>query len=294
MKVVNTTLDPNILELEISETIRDIDPNNNYFISFSGDSCLLDDNDVNLKSCSTYRSASKSTQIKGYYLKYGGPSLYSYIENNGIDVNTAWKWMIHLIKGLKLLHDNNVVHLDIKADNIVIDEDLKPKFIDFGLSKFASEFEQSDVCYYYRIYPLFYTVQCIKNIEKLYKEYEHLVEFYDKNYKRNTETDLILKLFNEATKYPSKYFKNTIKSNNFYLEPKVIPEFNEQAGIFKVDVYMLMKMINDYIYLPHFKNFTKDDRKVTNGIVATINKGLNVFPDKQYTSGDLLNYMDVK
>lgn len=290
MKVVDTTIEANILELEISEIIRDIDPKNNYFISFSGDGCLLDDDDE-LKSCKAYKNAKKLIYIKGYYVKHGGVSLHSYLKNmhkDDISVNILFEWIIHLTKGLKLLHDNNIVHLDIKTDNIVIDKDGNPKFIDFGLSKFASEIQKSDTCYY-SLYPLFYTAQCAK-IEKLYEEYEPLVIFFDKNYKRGTKTDLILKLFNKANKFSKKYFNNAIKSDNFYLKPKIIPKFNEKAGIFKVDVYMLMHMINDYIYVPYSYIFSEnhETKKIQDKIVDCINNGLNVFPDKQYTTGELL------
>lgn len=40
-----------------------------------------------------------------------------------------------IIEGLNHIHDANVVHRDIKPDNIIIDEYGNPKIIDFGLSK---------------------------------------------------------------------------------------------------------------------------------------------------------------
>lgn len=42
---------------------------------------------------------------------------------------------IHILKGIKLLLENNVVHYDIKGDNILFDEIKEiPIIIDFGLS----------------------------------------------------------------------------------------------------------------------------------------------------------------
>jgi serine/threonine protein kinase len=42
--------------------------------------------------------------------------------------------IINLIKGLYLLHKNNIVHLDIKPENIIADKNGDIKYIDFGLS----------------------------------------------------------------------------------------------------------------------------------------------------------------
>jgi serine/threonine protein kinase len=45
-----------------------------------------------------------------------------------------YKWLLNTAKGLKCMHKNNYAHLDIKPANIVIDELLNSKLIDFGLT----------------------------------------------------------------------------------------------------------------------------------------------------------------
>jgi serine/threonine protein kinase len=46
-----------------------------------------------------------------------------------------------LLEGLIYMHDNNIVHGDIKSGNIVIDKDDNPKFIDFGSSAYIESRE---------------------------------------------------------------------------------------------------------------------------------------------------------
>ena len=40
-----------------------------------------------------------------------------------------------ILEAIKFCHDRKICHLDIKSDNIMIDKDLEPKIIDFGLSE---------------------------------------------------------------------------------------------------------------------------------------------------------------
>lgn len=50
-----------------------------------------------------------------------------------------------IAQAMKYLHKNNVVHRDIKPQNVLISEDLEPLITDFGLSKEESGFIQSRV-----------------------------------------------------------------------------------------------------------------------------------------------------
>lgn len=44
-----------------------------------------------------------------------------------------------ICEGLHYLHQNNILHLDLKPGNILLDEDMMPKITDFGLSRCFEE-----------------------------------------------------------------------------------------------------------------------------------------------------------
>jgi len=44
-----------------------------------------------------------------------------------------------ICRGLHFLHESNIVHLDLKPQNILLDDTMMPKIADFGLSKLLGE-----------------------------------------------------------------------------------------------------------------------------------------------------------
>ena len=65
----------------------------------------------------------------------------------GLDWQTRYKIIKGTCEGLKYLHEGfkePIYHLDLKPDNILLDENMTPKLADFGLSKLFSE-EQTRV-----------------------------------------------------------------------------------------------------------------------------------------------------
>ena len=60
-----------------------------------------------------------------------GLTIEDYIQKNSISTQQFEKYIIHLLKGLDILHKNKILHGDIKELNILINNN-KPKYIDFG------------------------------------------------------------------------------------------------------------------------------------------------------------------
>ncbi|BAF29807.1 Os12g0486900 [Oryza sativa Japonica Group] len=74
------------------------------------------------------------------YLRNG--SLRSHLDTAGSCV-LQWQICYQIIKGICLglhyLHERKIIHLDLKPDNVLLDDSMVPKIADFGLSRLLSE-----------------------------------------------------------------------------------------------------------------------------------------------------------
>ena len=62
--------------------------------------------------------------------------LYLYCKySNGLGENFAKVIFKKIAQGIKFCHDNNICHLDIKLENILLDNNYNPVIVDFGFSK---------------------------------------------------------------------------------------------------------------------------------------------------------------
>lgn len=78
-----------------------------------------------------------------HYMPIG--SLHRLICSNSTSLNALQiQWIAQdVAKGLSFLHDNSVVHRDLKSDNVLIDNDYRAKITDFGLIKVKTDASSS-------------------------------------------------------------------------------------------------------------------------------------------------------
>jgi serine/threonine protein kinase/Tfp pilus assembly protein PilF len=71
-----------------------------------------------------------------------GETLKSHISKitsgTGVPVDQAINWIEQIAQGLKSAHEMNIVHRDIKTENVMINKDGRLKIMDFGLAKIKS------------------------------------------------------------------------------------------------------------------------------------------------------------
>lgn len=75
---------------------------------------------------------SQHPSILSEYCSQG--TVKSYTSKKAVSPEQKLQIMHGIITGLYHLHQNNIIHGDIKSDNILITENGKPKICDFGLS----------------------------------------------------------------------------------------------------------------------------------------------------------------
>lgn len=69
-----------------------------------------------------------------------GGDLFTYIMRSGpLSSTAARRLFIELVKVVQYCHSMKIIHRDIKHKNILLDAQLNPKLIDFGLSNYSKD-----------------------------------------------------------------------------------------------------------------------------------------------------------
>lgn len=67
-----------------------------------------------------------------------GITLKDYLQSNRLSLNAVLEIGVRLADALQHAHSRNIIHCDIKPQNILIDKNLNPKIADFGIAKMVS------------------------------------------------------------------------------------------------------------------------------------------------------------
>jgi serine/threonine-protein kinase CHEK2 len=78
------------------------------------------------------------------YTYFDGCTLSRYIKQQKLDISSLSIIFKKIVLGVKYLHDNDIIHCDLKLQNIMIDDDLNIKIIDFDFSKITKDLYISD------------------------------------------------------------------------------------------------------------------------------------------------------
>jgi len=73
------------------------------------------------------------------YLCKGNLQMHLTDDSCGFDWYTRYQTIKGICQGLHYLHDDCIAHLDLKPDNILFDEKMVPKILDYGFSRVFSE-----------------------------------------------------------------------------------------------------------------------------------------------------------
>jgi serine/threonine protein kinase len=133
--------------------------------------------------------------------------LSKYLETNKEErVDNFWLEVHHLLKGLKFFKDHGLVHNDIKPQNILIDENGKMHFIDFGIMRTKKDIIQSSKSNtnYLGIYHWSYPFDCAFMNKSQYDAYKNSSETYKREYRRNLSRLIIGTTKNNSFNLPIK------------------------------------------------------------------------------------------
>jgi serine/threonine protein kinase len=132
-------------EYLVNQIWKEIDPNQKFSI-WATNYCKFNSSNIKnenqIDKCTVSFKTPKKERLILY--PYGGVDLYKYLYVNppkAKDYLKIFTNFSNLLEGIKIANSNNIVHLDIKEDNIVVDNDLNMRFIDFGFSKIADEID---------------------------------------------------------------------------------------------------------------------------------------------------------
>jgi len=73
-----------------------------------------------------------------------GVTLRQYLKKNDhFDESQALSFMVRIAVGLKCAHEQGIVHLDLSPNNIMVDKEIRPRIMDFGLARVIANIDKN-------------------------------------------------------------------------------------------------------------------------------------------------------
>jgi hypothetical protein len=231
-------------ELENHKIINNLDPEYKYHLKILNDEKYFNIELKQLKKLNIEKLPNEVYKLlnkNNYYINYesGGLSLFDlFNKHNNIYTKNYYDKSIYihicneifkLMNFIKLLLDNNFIHHDLNQNNILINNSLIFKVIDFGLMQYIPD----------------YVIDCTYNKEELYVFFPLENEYYNsdnfKNCRKIADKKNFLSKFNYLKACYNKFFEN-------YFTESFLIKYNEMIDI------MQSKTHNDFLNTS-FKTF---------------------------------------
>lgn len=328
-------------EIDIYKKLKTIDPKFKYFLTFHK-ICRLSkpNNRTNIVSVKFLNSkhkkykivnSKKNKDINSSYcpidfsvnpiniiMPDGGDSLYSVLKNIKLEKNrlilknNLKLYLRHLLISLKKLHSLEIIHRDIKEDNIMVKYNLKHDYlnirlIDFGLCDKITNIEKIDDIR--RQGTQGYIAPDLYIIKYIIKYYDYLVDNNNKLPKvlKVIKNEIISKICKKLSKlsvtqenmsvkissdsnelYLNGIFtENDLKNTyahlfNLYYDDEILNKYLDKNNgyIYKIDIYSMGIVFQSII-----KELNIDDIKLKRLVVNMI----NINPEERYSLKECLN-----
>ncbi len=151
------------IEWEANELVRKVDPKNDFTVKAHGVCKRYQLSQVDaheLEKCVLLKDGTSGQNGVQIVYEHGGKTLTEFLMNYehtympmDVFVRLFFKFG-NLFYGAMLLNNSQSIHFDIKSENVLIDDDMNLKLIDFGLLTRHHELEKNElIAFSYRYFP---------------------------------------------------------------------------------------------------------------------------------------------
>lgn len=234
--------------------LRRIDPQQNSFI-FAYSSCPVNIGKIPLRTCKHVDSVPKRSQQFVYELLMddGGDTLKNIIEKGkSISVYAIIHSLLNIAYAIEKLLENNLIHQDIKSDNIIINDENYARILDFGQMTDIETFYDS------KINTMF------NNIKRCSPPESSLS--FILNYNTTDTIDITQK---------DEYITSYITSYTRYLDEILNNTDNNVKNIMKAELIINSNKSNIYTFFEKLFSFCEKNKKYHISVISDFRKHIN-------------------